>query len=161
LFRKWVEKLNTVLGAIGAGVLVVLMLITGVDVIGRYVFRRPLTGGYELTELALAAVVLLGWGYTQLVKSHVDIDLLYNRLPRPVRNGLDIFAPLLGLSLFILISWQAINFTKESIGWHEITEMIHLPVWIFKLFVFVGAVSISFQFLVDIVGACLKAKERH
>jgi TRAP-type C4-dicarboxylate transport system permease small subunit len=159
-FRKWVERVNRVIGAIGAGILVILMLVTGIDVIGRYLLRRPLTGAYELTELALAAIVLLGWGYTQLVKSHVDIDLLYNRLPRSVQKILDIFAPLLGLVLFIFVSWQAINFTRVSIGWHEITDMIHLPVWIFKSMIFIGSVSISLQFLVDIITACQRAKEK-
>lgn len=134
------------------------MLITGIDVIGRYLFHRPLVGAFEMSELALAIMVLFGWGYNQAIKGHVDIDLLYNRLPHRVQTVLDFLIPLLGLALFSFVSWQAINFTMDSIGWHEVTEMIHLPVWIFKLMIFIGSVSLSLQFVVDFITACQKVK---
>jgi TRAP-type C4-dicarboxylate transport system permease small subunit len=134
------------------------MLITGIDVIGRYLFHRPLVGAFEMTELALALMVLFGWGYNQAIKGHIDIDLLYKRLPLSVQTVLDFLIPSLGLVLFIFVSWQAINFTLDSIGWHEATEMLHMPVWIFKLMIFIGSVSISLQFVVDIITACRKVK---
>lgn len=158
MFQRWTGKLSSLLGAVGAGVLVVLMLITGIDVVGRYVFHRPFIGAYELSELAIAMVVLLGWGYNQAVKGHVDIDLLYKRLPRSIQNVLDFFIPFLGLTLFVFIAWQSINFTIESIGWHETTEMLHIPVWIFKLVIFIGAAAISFEFIADIITAYQRIK---
>jgi TRAP-type C4-dicarboxylate transport system permease small subunit len=160
LFEKWIERLSKFLGSIGAGALVVLMLVTGVDVVGRYVFNRPLMGAYELSELALAVVILLGWAYTQSVKGHIDIDILYNRFPRPVKTVLDFFVPLLSLLLFSFIAWHGILFVIDSLGWHETSEMIDIPVWIFKLMIFIGAVSISLQFIVDIITACKKLREK-
>jgi TRAP-type C4-dicarboxylate transport system permease small subunit len=160
LFEKWIERLSKFLGSIGAGALVVLMLVTGVDVVGRYVFNRPLMGAYELSELALAVVILLGWAYTQSVKGHIDIDILYNRFPRPVKTVLDFFVPLLSLLLFSFIAWHGILFVIDSLGWHETSEMIGIPVWIFKLMIFIGAVSISLQFIVDIITACKKLREK-
>jgi len=153
LFKRWTGKLSSLLGAVGAGILVVLMLITGIDVVGRYVFHRPFIGAYELSELSMAMVVLLGWAYNQAVKGHVDIDLLHKRLPRSIQNILDFLIPLLGLTLFVFIAWQSINFTMDSIGWHETTEMLHIPVWIFKLMIFIAAAAISFEFIADIITA--------
>jgi TRAP-type C4-dicarboxylate transport system permease small subunit len=158
LLQRWIEKLSYFLGSVGAGVIFALMLITGIDVVGRYLFQSPLSGAFELSELALALMVIFGWGYNQAVKGHVEIDLLYKRLPQGVQTILDCLIPLLGLSLFVFVSWQAINFTITSIGWGENTEMLHLPVWIFKLMIFVGAVAISLQFVVDFVAACQKVK---
>jgi TRAP-type C4-dicarboxylate transport system permease small subunit len=160
LLQRWIEKFSYFLGSIGAGVVFALMLITGIDVVGRYLFNRPLVGAYEMTELALAIMVLFGWGYNQAIKGHIDIDLLYKRLPRGVQTILDFLIPSLGLALFIFVSWQAINFTMDSIGWHETTEMLHMPMWIFKLMIFVAAVSISLQFVVDIITACRKLREK-
>jgi TRAP-type C4-dicarboxylate transport system permease small subunit len=158
LLQKWIEKSSYFLGSVGAGVIFALMLITGIDVIGRYLFHRPLVGAFEMSELALAIMVLFGWGYNQAIKGHVDIDLLYKRLPRSVQTILDFLIPLLGLTLFVFIAWQSINFTLDSIGWHEATEMLHIPVWIFKLMMFIASVSLSLQFVVDIVTACQKVK---
>jgi TRAP-type C4-dicarboxylate transport system permease small subunit len=160
LLQRWIEKFSYFLGSVGAGVVFALMLITGIDVIGRYLFNRPLVGAFEMTELALAIMVLFGWGYNQAIKGHIDIDLLYKRLPLSFRTILDFLTPLLGLALFSFVSWQAINFTMDSIGWHETTEMLHMPVWIFKLMIFIGSVSISLQFVVDIITACRKVREK-
>ncbi len=156
MLQKWIEKSSYFLGSVGAGVIFALMLITGIDVTGRYLFDRPLVGAFEMTELALALMVIFGWGYNQAIKGHIDIDLLYKRLPLGVQTILDFIIPLLGLVLFIFVSWQAINFTMDSIGWHETTDMLHMPVWIFKLMIFIGSVSISLQFAVDIITACRK-----
>jgi len=160
LLQKWIGKFSYFLGSVGAGVIFALMLVAGVDVVGRYLFNRPLVGAFEMSELALAILVLFGWGYNQAVKGHVDIDLLYKRLPHIAQTVLDFLVPLLGLSLFVFVSWQAINFTLDSIGWGETTEMLHLPVPIFKLMIFIGAVSLSLQFVVDIITACQKVKEK-
>ena len=152
-FEKVTRGLSNVLGAVGAGVLFVLMLITGIDVAGYYIFKQPLVGAYEMSELCMASVVLLGWAYTHVEKAHVDIDLVYNRLPLLMQKILDLIIPLIGLALFIFITWQSINFVTDSIGWHEKTEMVHLPVWIFKLFITIGAVSISLRFIIDLIAA--------
>ncbi len=158
MLQRVIGRFSNVLGAVGAGILVILMLTTGVDVVGRYVFHQPFIGAYEVSELAMAGIILLGWGYTQARKGHVDIDLLYIRLPRSIRTALDFLIPLLGLTLFVFVAWQAINFTMDSIGWHEATEMLHMPVWIFKLMIFIGAVALSLQFVVDIITACQRVK---
>lgn len=158
MFEKITRRFSSILGAVGAGVLGVLMLITGIDVVGRYVFQRPFTGAYELSELSMASVVLLGWAYTQVEKAHVDIDLLYNRLPPGFQKALDLVIPLFSLLLFVFIAWQSVNFISDSIGWHETTEMLDLPVWIFKMLITIGAVTLSLRFLVDFITACKNLK---
>ncbi len=157
MFQRVVRIIGKVLGAAGAGFLVVLMLITGIDVVGRYVFQRPFMGAYELSELCMASVTLLGWAYTQAQKGHVDIDLVYTRLSRGTRTVLDFLIPLLGTALFVFVAWQSINFVMDSIGWHETTEMLKIPVWTFKLIIFIGAVAILLQFVADLITACQKA----
>ena len=51
---KTLEKL---LGLISAVVLFLMMIITTVDVFGRYVLNKPLPGGFEMTEMALAVLI--------------------------------------------------------------------------------------------------------
>jgi TRAP-type C4-dicarboxylate transport system permease small subunit len=69
LLQRWIEKSSYFLGSVGAGVIFALMLITGIDVIGRYLFHSPLVGAFEMSELALAIMVLFGWGYNQALFS--------------------------------------------------------------------------------------------
>jgi TRAP-type C4-dicarboxylate transport system permease small subunit len=53
-FGVWLEA---VLGFTSAAVLFLMMFVTAVDVVGRYVFNKPLNGGFELTEMMLAALI--------------------------------------------------------------------------------------------------------
>ena len=52
----WFDRLITpVLGGIAAVILFALMLLTCVDVVGRYFLNMPIYGGFELTEVGSPA----------------------------------------------------------------------------------------------------------
>jgi TRAP-type C4-dicarboxylate transport system permease small subunit len=58
-----------------AAVLFFMMALTCVDVVGRYLFNTPVTGGFELTEVSLAALIFLGLPLVTLRNDHVVVDL--------------------------------------------------------------------------------------
>ena len=62
------------LGYLAAVLLFCLMLVTCVDVVGRY-FNLPLNGGFELTEGLLAALIFAGLPLVTLRNQHVTVDL--------------------------------------------------------------------------------------
>ena len=64
------------LGALAALVLFAMMTLTCVDVIGRYFFSRPIFGGFELTEMMLAAAIFLGLPLVTLRNEHITVDVL-------------------------------------------------------------------------------------
>ena len=43
----------------GGGFVLLLMLVTSADVVGRYLLNKPLHGALEMTELGLIAMVTL------------------------------------------------------------------------------------------------------
>ena len=49
-----------VLGHFAALVLFCLMVLTCIDVVGRYFFSMPVTGGFEMTEILLASLIFAG-----------------------------------------------------------------------------------------------------
>jgi TRAP-type C4-dicarboxylate transport system permease small subunit len=73
LFDRAVAPL---LGGIAAVVLFALMLLTCVDVVGRYFLSRPVFGAFELTEMALAALIFAGLPLVTLRNEHVTVDVL-------------------------------------------------------------------------------------
>ena len=64
-----------VLGALAAFVLFAMMTLTCVDVIGRYFFSKPIFGGFELTEMMLAAMIFLGLPLVTLRNEHITVDV--------------------------------------------------------------------------------------
>jgi TRAP-type C4-dicarboxylate transport system permease small subunit len=90
--KPFTDKLETALGAASALVLFSMMLITAVDVIGRYVFNKPLGGGFELTEMMLAALIYCGLPLVSKRREHIVIDTFDPFMSRGVKRWLDVFA---------------------------------------------------------------------
>jgi TRAP-type C4-dicarboxylate transport system permease small subunit len=70
------RAVSPVLGAIAATVLFALMVLTCVDVIGRYFLSEPVYGGFEITEMLLAALIFAGLPLVTLRNEHVTVDVL-------------------------------------------------------------------------------------
>jgi TRAP-type C4-dicarboxylate transport system permease small subunit len=53
-----------------------MMALTCADVIGRYFFSSPIFGAFEITEMALAAMIFLGLPLVTLSSDHITVDVL-------------------------------------------------------------------------------------
>lgn len=91
--------------------IVVMMLLTTADVIGRYLFNAPVIGTHEITEILMALVVLLCLPSSQRLNVHVGVDLLEEYLKqRDKQNSLRavrVFNLLVPLLLFGIITWSS------------------------------------------------------
>ena len=63
------------LGVVAAALMFCIMLLTCVDVFGRYVLNKPVTGGFELTEILLASLIFAGLPLVTLRGDHITVDL--------------------------------------------------------------------------------------
>ena len=70
------QRCVRVLNGVGLLGLVVLALVTVTDVMGRYLFNRPLLGALELSELLMVFLAFACFAYTELQNGHVEIDML-------------------------------------------------------------------------------------
>lgn len=76
--KGWLSALAT---GVSAAVVFIMMMITVVDVIGRYVFNAPLFGALELTELLMGLLVYMGLPLATYRREHITISLLTDALP--------------------------------------------------------------------------------
>ena len=76
-------------GAIASLALLGMVLLTCVDVIGRYVLNRPITGAFELDEMSMGALVFASLPLVSLRRQHVTVDLLDWVLPARWRPAQD------------------------------------------------------------------------
>ena len=87
--RAWLEG---ALGVTSGTVLFLMMMITAVDVIGRYLLNKPLTGGFEITEMLLAALIYCGLPLVSQRREHIVIDTFDPLMSARVKRGLDVIA---------------------------------------------------------------------
>jgi TRAP-type C4-dicarboxylate transport system permease small subunit len=94
------------LGLIAAALLFGLMLLTCVDVVGRYFFNRPVTGGFEMTELLLAALIFAGLPLVTLRSEHIVVDLLDPVTPDRLFRIQHALATLIGAICTGYLAWR-------------------------------------------------------
>ena len=95
-----------VLGAVAAAVLFAMMLLTCVDVVGRYFLSRPVFGAFEITEMLLAALIFAGLPLVTLRNEHVTIDVLDPITPEWAYRIQHVVACMLGALATGYLAWR-------------------------------------------------------
>jgi TRAP-type C4-dicarboxylate transport system permease small subunit len=146
--KRILQKMNRGIAFGGMFLLIPMMLLTTADVIGRSYFRRPITGTYELSSYLLAVFILLGVAYTYQVGGHVRVTMFVSRLPARIAIGVSIITTLLSLFIIAVLAWQG-----WVLGWEEktVSEQLRIPESPFRLLVFLAAVSLWIELLIDLV----------
>ena len=70
----WKRRAEAVLGVAASLILLAMMLLTFVDVVARYVFNRPVSGAFEVTELLLLVLIFAGLPLVSFTDEHAVMD---------------------------------------------------------------------------------------
>ena len=126
-FEKAVTRISDFFTMIASAALVLMMVLSCADIFMRYLFSRPITGTYDVVGLSGAVLVSFALPYTMLKKGHVAVELLVQSLSRGKRVVIETFSHLLGISLFLVLVWQAILLSRDMKAAGEVTPTVHLP----------------------------------
>jgi TRAP-type C4-dicarboxylate transport system permease small subunit len=119
--------LERVLGVVAGTVLFILMMLTAVDVLGRYVLNRPLLGAFEVTEMMLAALIYCGLPLVSQRREHIVIDTFDHFMARGVKRGLDIAAEILCSASLFGLAWLIWRRAVRVASYGDTTDVLRLP----------------------------------
>lgn len=139
------------LARVGAVALFAMMLLTAVDVAGRYVFSSPIVGAFEITEFLVLILIFSFIGYTQREKGHIAVDLLFTRLPKRAQIILDILNHLIALILIGLMAWMGYKLGFELIEVGEKSSNLGIPRYPFAFFLALGCLVMCIEFIRDLM----------
>lgn len=148
--RKLIQTFNHYLFYFGTIPLFLVMILTVIDVTGRY-FRHPLLGTMEISQLCLVIIVSFALAHTQAEKGNIEVDLFYNMMPSGVQAVANVITSCLSLGIISLFAWRAIPWLLLSRRMTEWTDIFQLPVWLFKGAVFLGVLCLCLQLILDII----------
>lgn len=110
---KKVEKIIRVIieasGIVGVVFLLAMMMMTVLDVILRYFFRRPIVGSVEISISLMVCVVFLGIAWCALNDGHISVDIITSKLSGRGRSILNGFDNLVTFLLAIVIAWRSLD----------------------------------------------------
>ncbi len=111
-----------VFGYVGMVFVVAMMTLTVVHATGRYVFNSPVLGVVEMSCFMLILVIFFTGAYTQVLKGHIRVGVVVDRLPQRTQAIIDSFTYILSLGFVGIALWQSVvqGFNRMETGYVSI-----------------------------------------
>ncbi|WP_179378197.1 TRAP transporter small permease [Jannaschia marina] len=150
MLRRIIEALARLMAILGGLVLTVLILMTCLSILGRFLNGvlhgplfdgtgfadwalglgiGPINGDFELIEAGMAFCIFAFLPITQLKGGHASVDILTSRFGLTVNRVLTLLWALLFAAVMALIAWQLWLGTEAKMRYGETTYLIQFPIW--------------------------------
>lgn len=140
--------------------LAVMMLLTVTDVAGRYFFKRPVSGAWELISLLLVCAGTWGLAYCQAEKGHINVNILLHAFSPKLQALILSLAYLTGLTAFSGLTWRGVQLAyKFYIEPGHTTDILQIPIFPFVLVMAFGTGVMALVLLIDLIQTAGIGKE--
>lgn len=159
-FQIWADRAAAAFGIVAAILLMLMMLVTFVDVVGRYLFNSPLPGGFELTEIMLAVLVFAGLPLVCRSEDNVTVTLLIDRLSPTLRSLHSMLMNLIAGGVLFVVAREMWDRAERLISRGNHTTHLEIPLGpLAQLMAILAAISALFL-LFNVVMHVLDAAHR-
>ncbi len=122
-----------VLGIVSCALLFLMMLVTFIDVGGRYLFASPLPAAYELISLIMPGIIFCALPFVCHNESHVTIDLLDFLVSPKARRWQGFLVSLFSTLAMGFVAYRLYVRHIDHRRFGEVTDELFLPLWPFSL----------------------------
>lgn len=136
-----------------------MVLLLGINVLLRYIIKKPIKGTVELEEFLLVILVFFGIAYTAIKKRHIKVDLVLKRLPESAQSVITSVTSALSIGLCVVMTWQIVVYAQ--IRWANRAKSIILDLPLFP-FIFVaafGSALLGLAMLVEFLRSLAKVSQ--
>jgi tripartite ATP-independent transporter DctM subunit len=161
LLIEAIDRLSELTGSLATLAILTMMSIVCWAVFSRYVLGEPTSWVTEIATYVLVGMVFVGLAAAQKSGSHIQVELVANALPAPLREAVDITANWIGLFFAVFATWQMIVFNGQEYV-HDTRDwgLLGTPQWLPELAVSIGYVAFSLAIVADICRARPPATRR-
>src|SRR3972149_2908027 len=103
---RWARRAFLALGLFARLRLFAMMALPFVDVIGRYLFNRPLPGAYEMIAFMMPLMIFAALPVVSFREDHVTVDLLEGVTPNSWRRWQGCAVSLIGAGALGVLAWR-------------------------------------------------------
>ena len=138
--QRWKRRADALLGVAASTILLLMMFLTVVDVVARYVFSRPLRGAFEITELMLLVLIFAGLPLVSFADEHAVMDFI-DRLLGPRGQGwLERAVQLVNAGFMFLLTWLVWRKADRIWAYRDATDVLRI---VYGPFVYFMAVTLA------------------
>lgn len=137
--NKCIERLTDIFNVIAVAAIVLLMLLVCANVVIRYVFKNPIPGTYELTQMLMICLSPC-MAVTIISKQCVWVDVFTSKLGRIGQLVVDIITLPASVAIIGVMAWQSFNMILTSFekGTYSQIMTFRLYEWPFRIVFFLA-----------------------
>jgi TRAP-type C4-dicarboxylate transport system permease small subunit len=144
------------LGVIAAAALFAMMVLTFVDVIGRYGFHSSIFGTAEIVEFLMMLTVFAGLAFITAKNEHITVTLLEPLIARRFAAPQRWMSIAISVGCTLLIAWQMFEHAIDLFRSAKRTAVLDLPQWTLPM----AAALLSLVGFALLVGAVVRTRGR-
>lgn len=137
---EWGRRVEVLLGVASAVILLVMMLLTFVDVVARYLFNRPIAGAFEVTELLLLVLIFAGLPLVTYADEHALMDFIDRLLGPRGTAVLERAVQALCAAVMFLLAWLVWLKADRIWSYRDATDVLRI---LYGPFVYFMAIAIG------------------
>lgn len=107
--------------------LLLMMVLTFIDVLGRYVFNQPIFGANEMISSLLALVIFSGLGMANARDDHIVVELLDHKVRRLSPKVYEVVIQGFSVLAMSLIAYVLLDLAIESYQHKALTFVLEIP----------------------------------
>jgi TRAP-type C4-dicarboxylate transport system permease small subunit len=144
LFNRLIATLEWIMGVI----IFAMMMLTFVDVIGRYLLNKPVPGAAEFVSFLLAVSLFAGIAIVSGENRHIAVTLFQPMLDRRMKRLRITIVRVFSVLTMALIAAEMFRHTFRMIEFGRSTIVLDWPLWpITLLMAIAGAVTVLLMIL--------------
>jgi len=142
---------HKLLVGIGCALLVALVVCVNTDLVLRSVFRRPIEGMSEMTEIMLLYITFLGTAWVYREDGHVVVDLLVYEIYAKAKKALLVTNnAIVGLVALLLVYYGSLTTIDHFIRGVRNASVLETPMALILVVIPVGSLVLLLEVLVKI-----------
>jgi TRAP-type C4-dicarboxylate transport system permease small subunit len=143
------DKIASAVGIISIVGYITITLLTFADIIAKKVIGTPIYGTYEIVERLMLVAVFTSFAYAQVKRSHINVTVVVERLPRLPRHLIMALMSLLSTSIAAVLTYAAYRQSNIAAATSSQTGILAIPLAPFFYVETIAMVIFTLILLVD------------
>lgn len=143
----WEDRLYKLPAAVAALDLLLLMLLVAADVTGRYLFNKPVPGGYELVQLLMGVLVFSALPVISRTNEHITIGLLDPYFKGAADVVRRVFVNVFSVAALAFVAWRLGVHAGKLTANGDTTPVLALPLapigWFMTVMTALSVISLA------------------
>lgn len=148
----WLERI-AILAVVG------MILGTMIDVVGAKLFHWPLPAGIEAVYLLQVIAIAGALAISKIDGRHVRIELI-DQLPQPAIGIIHSLVALIGLVLFVILTWASYDYAQALRTNHEVTATVKIAIYPFALWMALCCIPMILILVKEFISSLLETIRR-